>query len=101
MGNDIDANEPLGLTAPADGAWLRSRLSAHSVGTRTQSVEVTNPAASALPRTFINCPATNWFAQYARYAQTQPGWRYRESATVHDAMVTMPQGLVDLLIEVT
>jgi len=99
--NDMDATEPFGVSDLADATWLRSRLSAHPVGTWTQSVQLTNPAASALSRTFINCTATNWFAEYARQAQTQPGWRYRELATGHDAMVTMPQELVDLLIEVT
>ena len=32
-------------------------------------------------------------------ARTEPGWRYRELATGHAAMVTAPAELADLLLE--
>ncbi len=32
-------------------------------------------------------------------ARTEPGWRYRELATGHDAMITAPKELADLLVE--
>ncbi len=32
-------------------------------------------------------------------ARTEPGWCYREVATGHDAMVTAPEELANLLLE--
>jgi hypothetical protein len=34
------------------------------------------------------------------FAKAQPGWRYVELAGGHDAMVTTPQGLTDILLGV-
>jgi hypothetical protein len=33
-------------------------------------------------------------------ARTEPGWRYREVATGHDAMITAPREVADLLRDV-
>jgi hypothetical protein len=64
-------------------------------------VWLTNAAAAALPRTYIYCnnPAMGFFEAFAERTRTEKGWRYRELATGHDAMVTMPRELTDLLLE--
>jgi pimeloyl-ACP methyl ester carboxylesterase len=91
---------PYGVTDPADAAWLRARLSAHPLATLAQPVRRADPAAAALPRTYVACTATGWFAASAARARAEGGWGYRELAAVHDAMVTAPQALTDVLLEI-
>jgi len=64
-------------------------------------VRLTNPAAAALPRTYIFCTATEGFpfAPSAKRAREEAGWHYREIATAHNAMMTAPQKLTELLLE--
>ncbi len=90
--------QPFGVTDPADIAWLRSRLTAHPVPTWTQPVRLTDPKALALPRTFVECTATGWFRGFAERVRSQPGWRYQDLPTGHDAMITAPRALADLLL---
>jgi hypothetical protein len=38
--------------------------------------------------------------QYAARARSEPGWAYRELPTGHDAMITVPRELADLLRQI-
>ena len=91
--------QPFGVTDPADARWVRSKLSAHPVKTWLQPVRVGDPMAAALPRTYVNCTGTRWFTAHAERAWAEPGWRYREIPTGHDAMITAPRELASLLLE--
>jgi len=70
---------------------------------------VKNPAAAALPRTFIYCtqgaqdigPLHLPIAHAAEKAKGDNHWRYRELETGHMPMWTAPKELVDLLLELT
>jgi hypothetical protein len=62
-----------------------------------------NPAALALPRTCLHCTGKRgWdaFAPFAARANEQPGWRYRQIATEHDADVYAPREVAMALLEV-
>jgi hypothetical protein len=50
--------------------------------------------------TYILCTQPEGFRRFAEQVRDDPGWRYRELATGHDAMVTQPRELADLLLEV-
>ena len=70
--------------------------------TFTQPIRLANPAALHGPKTLIACTATSqadWRDAAIIRARTEPDWRYRELPTGHDAMVTMPRELADLLLE--
>jgi pimeloyl-ACP methyl ester carboxylesterase len=93
----------LGVTAPDDVAWVRPRLTAHPFPTFTQPIRLTNPALAAVPKTFIHCteaPPTHWRAVSLERVRSEPGWRTYELATGHDAMVTRPRELADLLLAI-
>ena len=92
---------PYGITDPADVAWVGRKFTAQPLKTMQQPIRCANPAAAALPRTYVNCTATRYFAHFAERARAAPGWGYRELDAVHDAMVTAPRALADLLIEIT
>ena len=94
--------ERWGITTEDDVRWIRSKIGAHPHKTLKQPVRLTNPAAAALPHTFIHCtykPAGDVFAQLAERLRADARWRFRELATGHDAMVTAPQDVTTLLLE--
>ena len=95
------SEHPYGITDPADIAWVRRKFTAHPLKTMQQPVHCANPEAAALPRTYINCTVTHYFPRFAERARSTPGWRYEELAAVHDAMITAPPALANLLIQVT
>ena len=90
---------PYGITDPADVAWVRGKFTAHPLKTMQQPVRCATSTGAALPRTYVTCTATRYFTRFAERAQCEPGWRYRELDAVHDAMVTAPRALADLLVE--
>jgi len=94
--------ERYGVFAAADVAWIEPKLVPHPAKTMTTPVSLTQPQALALPKTYVYCnkPAMGPFDQFVEYVRTAPGWRYRELTTGHDAMVTMPHELTELLLEI-
>ena len=94
--------QPWDVTSPDDVRWVRSKVTAHPFATFTQPLRLTNPAAAALPKTFIHCTGTapsRWREICLQRVRSEPGWRYRALATGHDAMVIAPRELADLLLE--
>jgi pimeloyl-ACP methyl ester carboxylesterase len=94
--------EALGVTDEARARWLAARLTPQPLQTFEQPVRLTDAAAAALPRTYVHCtagPVAPSFAPFAARARAEPGWRYRELATGHDAMLTAPEALAGLLLE--
>jgi pimeloyl-ACP methyl ester carboxylesterase len=85
----------------ADRRWMVERLRPTPFKVFTDPVRRGNPAAAALPRTYIQCLG-NPIPAFARFAaaRSTPGWRYRELATAHESFVTAPHELAELLLEV-
>ena len=82
----------------------RGRQTAQPVKTLTQPVTAQDPAAAALPRTYIACtdkPALPLFAGLTAAAARAraAGWRYCELPTGHMPVWTMPQELAALLLD--
>jgi hypothetical protein len=87
---------------------LNRRRTPHHLKTGQQPVSLTNPAAAALPRTFIYCtqdkdamgPVGLPITQAAERARSDGRWRYRELQTGHSPWETAPRELASLLLEV-
>jgi pimeloyl-ACP methyl ester carboxylesterase len=94
--------ERFGVTKQEDLAWVRPRLGLHPLKTKLDKVGLANSDAAKIGRTYIYCsqPAIGPFGQFAERARAEAGWRYWELATGHDAMVTEPERLSELLMEV-
>jgi pimeloyl-ACP methyl ester carboxylesterase len=94
--------ERYGVTDLADIAWVGPKLVAHPFGTFKQPVWLGHSVPPAA--TFILCTgrATPHLVliRTAERVRDEPGWRYRELPTGHDAMITMPRATADLLLEV-
>jgi pimeloyl-ACP methyl ester carboxylesterase len=93
-----------GVTDAADATWLRAKLVPHPFGALTQPLRLVNPVGFAGPKTYIACvdaAPEGWREAAVERVRTEPGWRYRELATGHDAMITAPRELATHLLELT
>jgi pimeloyl-ACP methyl ester carboxylesterase len=91
-----------GVTDEADQRWMLERLGPTPFKVFTDPVRRTNPAAEALPRTYIRCLYNAPMAAFDRFAEaakTTPGWHYRELATPHEPFITHPEELANLLLD--
>lgn len=92
-----------GVADPALAAWIAARSTPHPVATYTEPVPPGNAMSAALPRMFIHCTANppttpDVFGPFAAQARAK-GWKVREIATGHLAMLTAPRELARLLDE--
>jgi pimeloyl-ACP methyl ester carboxylesterase len=90
-----------GLSDPAHIEAVGSRLTPMPAGTYTTPIELTRGGSGGLPRTYIGVtspPFASMAPMYARLPK-DPSWHYRSIAAGHDAMVSAPRELADLLLE--
>jgi pimeloyl-ACP methyl ester carboxylesterase len=105
------AAHPQGALAPPDAAlfgltgadcdWVNRRQTAHPFGQYQEPLAFDASRLSGVPRTFIDCTTPAWpsIAPMRQRVRSEPGWRVRELATGHDAMVSAPGALARLLLE--
>jgi pimeloyl-ACP methyl ester carboxylesterase len=91
-------SDTFGITAEDDLAWVCPRLGMHPLNTHLDPVRLSNPLAQRLPRTYLYCggPILKDLADRLR---ADPDWHVVELATGHDAMVTEPEQLSRLLLD--
>lgn len=90
-----------GVLDPADAAWVERRLTPHPLGTYESKLPIRGPVGNGLPRTYVDCttPSYATLDGVKDWVRRQPGWGWREMATGHDAMVSAPDALARLLVE--
>lgn len=90
--------EAFGFMSPEDLAWMNPRMSEQPWATVREPVAVRNPAAAAIPRTFVECTrlATGLMAQSAQRARAA-GWKFHRLDLPHAAPVTGPSKVAALL----
>jgi pimeloyl-ACP methyl ester carboxylesterase len=92
-----------GVLDTADAEWVRRRLTPHPLSTYTSKLNIRGPVGNHLPRTYVHCTNPSYAALQASrdWVKAQAGWRWAEIATGHDAMVTAPDELARLLIDIS
>lgn len=98
----IPSPEKFGVSDPAQQAWLKRRLTPHPLKAYTEPLMLRHPLGHGLPKTYI-AVTDPWYAPLAAlrdWVRTQPDWQWREIAAGHDAMVTAPDALADLLLAI-
>ncbi|MDP6343769.1 MAG: alpha/beta hydrolase, partial [Alphaproteobacteria bacterium] len=80
---------------PVEAAWVRARLCPFPIATMRQPVAV-SAAVKALPSTYIRCSRST-FAETARRCRAA-GWPVLELDCGHNAMMTRPRELTELLL---
>lgn len=78
---------------------VRRRLTPHPISTYESPLTLDHRPGRGRPCTYIHCiaPAYAPLASSRARARRQPGWRWLEIATGHDAMITAPLELSRLL----
>lgn len=100
------ADWTFGIAEP-DLTWVKSRLRPQPAATFEQKVNFSKQEALALPKTFIWCNSSgvgesrsardDWPSLPTSFPR---GWGFHEIKTGHDAMITVPKELTDILLGV-
>lgn len=87
--------------AGEDAAWVARRQRPHPGGPYDDPLHFDTARWAALPRTFIDCvvPPLPTIAATRLRVRSEPGWKLHVLQTGHDAMVSAPEALVDLLLQ--
>ncbi len=106
----VDSRGDYGVTTEPDRSWVLSQVTPQPLKTLEQPLHLKHPAiVSTKPRTHIECTGGGFFLSllqhiaYVAIPRSHPreaGWRLRKLPTGHDAMITMPRELADILLEV-
>jgi len=97
---DSKAITYLGVTDPADFAWMKSKITPHPWKCFTQKLRLKDEAAvRRIARTNINCTASLAMSTPERRAGQLDGDRNFEIDTGHDLMITEPKAVADLLLQ--
>ncbi|HEX6553919.1 MAG TPA: alpha/beta hydrolase family protein [Ktedonobacteraceae bacterium] len=107
-GWSVDSQGTYGMTTEPDRSWVLRSVTPQPLKTLEQPLHLKNPAiVSATPRTHIECTSGGFFFSLMRcllapraLPPKEAGWHLRQLPTGHDAMITMPRELADLLLEV-
>ncbi|MEM7745201.1 MAG: alpha/beta hydrolase family protein [Pseudomonadota bacterium] len=98
LGIDPPDPEAFGVTDPADNAWVAARLTPHPISTMHAPLPITGPPGGGLSARYIVCTDPPYHSpDRVRAWSTRFGWHVDEIATGHDAMVTAPDALVEML----
>jgi len=83
--------------------WVSRRLTPHPVTTYENALVLENSWGNGLRRTYIACTnpvSPSLAATHAKIRQAA-GWTWREIPTGHDAMITAPEALATMLLEIS
>lgn len=88
-----------GIMDPAQQAWVEARLTPHPLRTYETVVEFDGSPGNGLPATYVmvTAPVYGPLAECRSRARAL-GWAMTEIATGHDAMVSAPQAVSELLV---
>ena len=87
-----------GVSEPEQVAFLQGRLTPHPLGTYTSPLKLQHPVGNGLPAVYVHCtqPLYGGLTLTRHWVKTS-GMREVDLATGHDAMVSAPEALADLL----
>jgi hypothetical protein len=87
---------------PERNHWANARLTPQSLAMYEQAITLTR-SLPAIARIYVQCtqkPADDVFVRYARQTATDPAWQFRAFPSDHMAMVSMPEKLAALLLDI-
>ncbi len=90
-----------GVTNAEQADWLRRRLTPHPLKAYTDPLQLRHPLGNGLRKTYI-AVTDPWYPPLAKVRERvrgEPDWEWREIAAGHDAMLTSPSALAQLLCD--
>jgi pimeloyl-ACP methyl ester carboxylesterase len=97
----IDAGA-FGIGNAADRAWVNRQLTPHPYRTYIEPLRLTHPLGNGVRKTHIACRGPGALSTAARRVRIDAtsGWQIRALNAAHDAMITAPAALADLLLSI-
>jgi pimeloyl-ACP methyl ester carboxylesterase len=85
-----------------DQDWVARRITPHPLAAYADPIVLSHPVGNSLPRTYIRCTGPIYRATAPSYARIEadPGWSLLDIDTGHDAMITAPGPLADMLLAI-
>ena len=92
-----------GVQSSDDRDWIRSKMTPQAAKSFRDKARVTGAHCSVANRTYIRATGypNETFDRYLNEAQSDPTWRAEVLNTSHDAMITLPNEIVQIFIEVS
>ncbi|NML40323.1 alpha/beta hydrolase [Chitinophaga sp. G-6-1-13] len=92
-----------GVSNPKDEQWVNERLTLQPYHTFAQPLVLKHPYGNHLPLIYIACtqPQLPSLRQFADRTRQSSQWKYYEMKTGHDAMITQPVELANLLVSLS
>ena len=92
----------LGVIDAGDQAWVNRRMTPQPFGTNAQGIAYAGPIGNGLPVTFVEFtePVFPASQRAVAFARSQPGWRMESLETGHMGMVSAPEQLSSLLLQI-
>jgi pimeloyl-ACP methyl ester carboxylesterase len=95
----------LGVTDPMLAAWMQERFTPHPFSTYEDAPPLGALESASIPRTYIHCTqghVASWMANMETFAAKARnlGWKVYDLAAGHDAMLTHPRELANILLEI-
>lgn len=99
----VPSLDAFGIESPEDRAWVESRLTPHPTGTYRQPLRLEHPPGNGVDRVYVDCtrPRLPSLERVKSRVRSEAGWRVLELATGHDAMVTAPGALSEVLLDLS
>jgi len=95
----VDPVDMYGVSDPVDARWLREKMVPTPLYTHEEPLHAPEERRKKLPQAYISCRQYEIFKPMARKAKRE-GIRYYELDTGHDAMVTAPEELTTILLDI-
>jgi pimeloyl-ACP methyl ester carboxylesterase len=92
----------LGQEGEPDYDWVRSQLSPHPLHSYTTALTLCGPVGNNVSRTYIHCtkPSHPLLEDSRNLVRSLTGWQWIELAAPHEAMITHPDEVAGLLLQV-
>lgn len=101
MPPDLAEMSSLSGFTESDETWLRTKAVAQPLRTFSQPLPLSILFTQQIPRTYILCTADRThFPDYVEQARTESTWGFYELSTGHWPMITMPEKLANILLEI-
>jgi len=97
----IPTGEIFDLPPGPDRDWVARRITPHPLAAYTDTIILNGPVGNGLARTYIRCTNPVYSAVQPSYERIKSdnAWTLIDLATGHDAMVTAPKALSELLLQ--
>jgi hypothetical protein len=96
----VPASSVFGVTDPADQAWVDRRMTPHPFRTLLQKMHWGAPLGNGVPKIYVDCtnPPHPPLVEMKQRYRGRADWPFIELATGHDAMVSAPGEIADILL---